>query len=95
MKIFIQSGPSTDNDRHKMHIGTDLPDLRVLEQGLIGVDHERKPFFLRPDSIDLDLIALDLYNLKKLMKDKWSPLRQEPEAPSNNATSRNCELAHA
>jgi hypothetical protein len=24
---------------------------------------------------------------------KWSPLRQEPEAPSNNATSRNCLLA--
>ncbi len=26
---------------------------------------------------------------------QWSPLRQEPEAPLNNATSRNCALAPA
>ncbi len=26
-------------------------------------------------------------------RQQWSPLRQEPEAPSNNATSRNCLLA--
>jgi hypothetical protein len=26
---------------------------------------------------------------------EWSPHRQEPVAPSNNATSRNCELATA
>jgi len=27
--------------------------------------------------------------------EKWSPLRREPEAPKNNATSRNCFLATA
>ena len=30
---------------------------------------------------------------EKLPSTEWSPLRQEPEAPSNNATSRNCLLA--
>jgi hypothetical protein len=28
-----------------------------------------------------------------MVQDEWSPLRQEPEAPLNNATSRDCELA--
>jgi hypothetical protein len=32
---------------------------------------------------------------KRMRAAKWSPLRQEPEAPSNNATSRNCARAYA
>jgi hypothetical protein len=42
----------------------------------------------------LVVLALVTTNLLFSMR-KWSPLRQEPEAPSNNATSRNCELALA
>jgi hypothetical protein len=32
--------------------------------------------------------------MNRRQKNEWSPLRQEPEAPLNNATSRNCLLAH-
>ncbi len=65
------------------------------EQIMEKNDCGQKAIIISDDRFLMKLLryALSSSEIEARCFSKWSPLRQEPEAPLNNATSRDCALA--